>query len=215
MGAVKPPLAALDVMESQRPLHPLPEVEILHRHQLAEEFPAPAVGLPLGQAVLHSVADVSAAPHQGDLGGLIQRFQGPNDGQQFEAFALQTGLSVGRLELLGAIGRTQDELPMADAPAPGEPGKTAGSGVLLCPSQLRVYRGNCGGIMVNLAKPGKPVNIFRRQYLRPAEKPAWASCRQTERSPYPFAYRQHLCRLCSLSRVTAVEECSTPGGGPW
>ena len=57
------------------------------------------------------------------MGGLIQRFQGPNHGEQFEALAVQIGFHVGGLDLLGAIGRAEDELPMAHPPRVARLGK--------------------------------------------------------------------------------------------
>ena len=77
---------------------------------------------------------------------------------------MQAGLHVGGMELLRAIGRADGELPIATPKVCGSTGKTADSAVLQRAIAVKGLSGIAyGNIVVNLAKTGKPANIFRRQ----------------------------------------------------
>ena len=96
---IETPPPALDFVESQGPIESLPQVRVLHRHHLPEEFPAPAVGPPVWKPKTDPLPDVVAALDQGHTRRLIERFQGPHDRQQIEAFAGDLGLGIVGFEL--------------------------------------------------------------------------------------------------------------------
>jgi hypothetical protein len=64
MRCVNSPVSALDIMDLHRAVDSTPQIGIGDRHHVAEEFPAPAVLSPLGQAEPDPLSDVATRGDQ-------------------------------------------------------------------------------------------------------------------------------------------------------
>ena len=109
-----PPLA-LHVVESQGPIESLPQVPVLHRHHLPEEFPSPAVASPFRKSIPDPLPDVIAAFDQRHPGRLVERFQRPNNSQQVESFAGEIWFGILGCEALRPVLAAEHELPLTAA----------------------------------------------------------------------------------------------------
>ncbi len=113
MWSVESAAAALDIVELQGTIQPLPKVRVLDGHHLAEVFPSPLVSAPLGKAVPDARPHVVAALDERHSRGLIERLERPYDRQQIKPLNREVGLGVMGLELPLAVVASQDELPTA------------------------------------------------------------------------------------------------------
>jgi len=51
VAGIESALTAIDSMELQNSIHPLPKVDVTHWHHLSETFPSPTVFFPLCQPI--------------------------------------------------------------------------------------------------------------------------------------------------------------------
>src|SRR6478736_1827984 len=89
---------AFDRVIFEQPIEPLPQIAVLHRRETAITLPLPVVFSPVGQALLQAAADRPAAGEQRHAGGLAQRFESANDGQQLQPLGTGLLLFVCRFE---------------------------------------------------------------------------------------------------------------------
>ena len=158
---IETPPPALHVVEPQGPIESLPQVRVLHRHHLSEEFPSPAIGSPFRQTIADPLPDVIAAFDQCHSGRLVERFQRPHDRQQVESFAGKVGLGVLGFEPLRPILGPQHELPLAAALGTvdvGEQQEVWCREVHRCLSYIGAGEHQ---IVVNLRRMTQTANVFR------------------------------------------------------
>jgi hypothetical protein len=117
MRLVKAAATALDIVELQCTIKPLPKVRILHGHHLPEELPPPVAAPPFRKAISNARPHIIATVDKRHARRLIERLQSANDGQQIEPFDGQIRFGVVGFEALRAILAAQSELPFPAATA--------------------------------------------------------------------------------------------------
>lgn len=108
---IDPPMATLDLVETQSPVHALPQVTVLDRDHLPERFPPPAIPPPFGQPKPDALSNVETRCHQRDPRGLIQGLQPPHHGQQLQAFPPNLRFHIVGDHTLRPVRRSQHESP--------------------------------------------------------------------------------------------------------
>jgi hypothetical protein len=100
------------MMENQGTIDPFPQVLVLDRHHLPEEFPAPAVLSPLPDPVSNSLAHVCAGRNEYNVGRLIECLQTADNRQQLKPLATEVPFELVRFQTLRAVSRSQDKPPL-------------------------------------------------------------------------------------------------------
>lgn len=106
------PCAAFHLVELQCPVDALPQVVVANWHEFAEPFPAPTAIAPMIQFASNATSHVAAARQKRHAGGLAERFEAADHGEQFETACPGFRLRVGRRETDLLADRLQHELPL-------------------------------------------------------------------------------------------------------
>lgn len=99
-----------NVMDSHCAIDPLPQVGVLHGNFFAKAFPLPIADAPVFQSLSDCTRDLLAAGDKRDRRGLVERFESPDNGQQFKTLARDVDFDIARFERIGRI-RFEPKVP--------------------------------------------------------------------------------------------------------
>ncbi len=107
------PGVAVDRMEFERPIDPLPQIVVADRDSPAKSFPMPPLRPPLSQTASEATTHVATAGHQLDFSWPINRFKAPDDRQQFSP-----RIGRGRFDIAGDNRFLRSDMQQQETPKP-------------------------------------------------------------------------------------------------